>query len=545
MKKRIFAFLIASAVTLSFTGCDLSDIESFMNDSSKESSEKSSDESSSSTDFSDMYSPVSIDDVVKHAEEILKDAEVSGNTEKLEEDIDILLNDLDMASEALSYITLDYYCDWYNEELEAEYDSCYETYWLSYELLSYAFSNCYVVEEYSTLFEPYIYSDESVEYYTTKGLSIERLMGYSRVDYELMDEYLDEYYSIAYNSSTNDKFKNNASAEVYIDILSSYDTESFYENYNRDFTADEIIALSQVIQEVLIPVMNSIEESLEDIPYYDDVYDNPVEFDNTFETISEYADRISPTIGARAKDLVSNKEYKIASGDNSYNGSFTVDLPVKNGALIYTYQYGDYYDLVTAIHEFGHYYAAMFDNHPTYLRENNIDVAEIQSQGMEILFMTRYDELYGNQADAIRMLKLYDMLDSVISGFLIGEFEYTVLNNLEDMTAEDIVEYYDTIMKDYAPNSNFYYISHLFEQPGYYISYGVSALAAFDIWETSLADSSAAIEMYENIAHISNYMDSYQFKSALECCEFDNVLTEEYIRKLASELQTYADNIIK
>lgn len=546
MRNKFFAFIMAAAVTFSFTGCELSEIENVLGnkDDSSESENSSDDKDNSLSKFSDEYSPVSIDDVIEHVEEIIEDSEVSGNSEKLEKGIATLLNDLDSASEALSYITLDYYQDWYNTDLEAEYDSCYETYWLTYELLAYAFANCYVKDEYAPLFESYILDKESIEYFTDSSMSIRRLIGYAKVDYDLMDEQLDEYYDIAYNTSYNDNIKNNSSANVYMDILSTYDTETFYDNYNRDFTADEIITLSKVVKEELLPVMKSIEDSLEDIPHYDDVYDDPVMFDNPFETISEYAEKLSPEIAGSAYNLVDNSLYMMTSGDDCYNGSFTIDLPLRNSGLIYTYQYGDYYDLPTAIHEFGHFHAGRFDTTPTYLMANNIDISEIQSQGMEMIFMPLYDDIYGEQADAMRMIKLYDMLDSVISGFIIGEFEYTVLKNLDTMTAEDIVETFSSFMEDYASDYNFYYISHIFEQPGYYISYGVSALAAFDIWEESLSDNAKAVKMYESLAQLSSNSKAYQFKSTLNYCGFDNVLTEEYIRELAVKLQEYADSLV-
>lgn len=545
MKNRIFAFIIASAITFSFTGCEFSELEDFLGnkDSSSETEDSSDDNDKSSSKFADEYSPVSLDEVIYHVETIIEDSEIPDNSEKLEEDIAILLDDLDKASEALSYITLDYYKDWDNSDLEDEYDSCYETYWLTHELLAYAFANCYVNNEYAPLFEAYLLDKESIEYFTDNSMSIKRLIGYARVDYELMDEQLDEYYDIAYNTSYNDNLKNNSSANIYMDILSTYDTEIFYETYNRDFTAEEIISLSEVVKEELLPVMKKIEDSLEDIPHYDDVYDDPVLFDDPFETISEYAEKLSPEISGSAHDLIDNSLYTMTSGDDCYNGSFTVDLPLRNSGLIYTYQYGDFYDLPTAIHEFGHFHAGRFDTTPTYLMANNIDIAEIQSQGMEMLFMPLYDDIYGEQADAMRMIKLYGMLDSVISGFIIGEFEYTILENLDTMTAEGIVDTFNTMMEDYASDYNFYYISHIFEQPGYYISYGVSALAAFDIWEESLSDKDKALEMYDSISQLNSNSKAYQFKSALKYCGFDNVLTEEYIRELAVKLQEYADSL--
>lgn len=541
MKKyRILSLLLTAAIPFSMFGC-AEDAGNGLKPT-RSSAEKSDTESAGS-EFYDKYSPVELDTVKEHITQLQEDAETSGNSEKLQEDIDTLLSDLDAVYESLSYITLAYYTDWNNDKLEAEYDKCYENFYVAYELLSYAFANGYKKEEYSSIFEPYV-NMEYLDYYTDRAMSIKRLEGYCRVDYEVMDEYLDDYYEIAYDRTLNENLKNLEAAEIYLDLLSSYDTETFYESYDRDFSADQIIELSKIVRSELIPISEKLEEIFADSDKYSDVYDNAVVFDNPFEAIEQYAAEISPEIEESAAFLNENKLYALAEGDNCYTGSFTDDLPLENSALIYIYNYGDSYDFLTAVHEFGHFYASFYDDTTAYLMENNIDIAEIQSQGMETLFMPLYDEIYGEQAEAMRLLKLYDLLDSVISGFIIGEFEYTVLSNLDTMTPQDVVDYFDSLMAEYNYDADLYYISHLFEQPGYYISYGVSALAALDIWETSLDDYGKALEMYENIAQVKVNSGEFQFNSALEHCGFNDVLNENYIKELGTKISNYAESLV-
>ena len=544
MKKyRILSLFLTALMSISASGCSGSDRPLSDRWLGQDSSEEASDsENKKDKKASDNDAEtIDLDTIRNHVLMTLEDAEKPGNAEKLSEDIDTLLNDLDTVSQALTNITIDYYSDWYDEELEAEYDSCYETFYVSYELLGYAFHNCYKIEEYSELFAPYIESDY-LEYYTDSYMSLNRLEGYAKVDYAVMDENLDKYYDIANDTKLNDEKKNLEAAEVYLDILSIYDTETFYDTFNRDFSPEEAIKLRECIISELVPAAEKLGNAFYDLPDSDDVYDDPVLYDDMFEVILQCAKEISPEITESAERIIEDELYFINEGDDCYNGSFTTDLPLDNSSVVYLYTADDYYDLVTAIHEFGHFHASFYDETPTYLMANNIDIAEIQSQGMEMIFMEHYDEIYGEQADEMRLLKLYDMLDSVTSGFAVGEFEYTVLKNYDTMTPELVVECFDSIMDKYGYDIDFYYISHIFEQPGYYISYGVSALAALNIWDVSTSDYDNAVELYSNIAEIPINSSESQFKSALKQCGFSDVLNEEYIKALADKLSVYAES---
>lgn len=536
---RLLSLLTAFVFSSAFYSCSSDDMLRLPGNTDESFSEES--DVSETDKLSEKYNMVELDTVKEHILQLEEDAGISGNSQKLQQDIDVLINDFNAISEALSYLTIDFYCDWNNEELEEMYDNCYETYYVAAELLNYAFSNAYMVEEYSDMLEPYILEDY-LEYFTDRSMSMRRIEGYARVDFEVMDEHLDKYYDIVNNEEMSDDEKNLAAAEIYLELLSTYDTETFYENYNRDFTAEEIIALSETVYSELIPAVDAIEEAFLNNKYSEDTYNSPILFDNVFEKMSETAPSVSQDIGKSAALLCSDKLYTSTSGENVYTGSFTIDLPVQNRALIYNYQYDDCYDMTTAIHEFGHFYASFYDDTPSFLALNNIDIAEVQSQGMEILFMPHYGDFYGKQSDAMRLLKLYDTLESAVTGFLVGEFEYTILKNIETITPEEVVEYFDSLMSEYGYETDFYYISHVFEQPGYYISYGVSALAALNIWQTSVEDYDAAVSLYENIAHIKCNSPEYQFSSALSTCGFDNVLDESYISILADDLIAYAES---
>lgn len=541
--KRLLAIILSSVLSLNLFGCSDEIHWRFGqdNDESPETSSDSENEDDKDKDDDNDTPSVDIDTVKEHVEAMLEHTEESGNEQAVSDDIATLINDLDTISEELSYLTMDYYTDWYDARLEKRYDALYEDYYVAYELISYGFHNGYMAEEYAHLFEPYIDS-EYLEYYTDSYMSLRRLEGYTRVDYELMDEDLDEYYDIAYDEELSDDEKNLKAAELYLDILADYDNESMYALYNRDYTGENIASLSKLIQEEFLPVSLAYEDVFYDLPDSEELYEGPVGPENPFEAVWDNASRISPEFEKVAKNMKENSLYVLAKGDDCYNGSFTTDLPLQNSSIIYLYQYGDYYDLITAIHESGHHYAYTFDDTSTYLSGNNIDIAEIQSQGLEMLFIPIYQDICGDSADAMSVMNLYSIIDSVLSGFIVGEFEFTVLENAENMTPEDVVELFDELYGEYNPDAELYMISHIFESPGYYISYGVSALASLDIWNTSLTDYDKAVEMYENIVRVESNDKENTFSASLEKCGFSDVLDKDFILYIADALEEYAEN---
>lgn len=537
--KRFTALITAAAIPISLCSCSL---ENFGYDSSD--SESSIDEIAGDNPelAANKSTAVEIEDVNEKIEKLLDDLKVTNNKKAVQKDIDWLLENVNLASDRAALCSMDYYTDWYNEDLEYEYDSAGETFYVMCSAMGYAFSKGAVSEEYSELFEGLV-DDDALEYYTQKGINLARIEGYAGVDYNVSDSELDDYFDIAYDSKLDDDEKNLKAAEVYLEVLTNYDSETFYENYNRDYEPELILKLSEAIKKNLIPVSDNLADKFSENKYADDVFDSPELPEDMFGTVREYAGLLSPEIKASADKINDEKLYVIASGNNCYTGSFTVDMPSENSAMIYIYSDGSYYDFTTAVHEFGHFHSSFNDDTNAYLSVSNIDLAEIQSQGMELLFMQFYDDIYGRQADAMRLLRLSDITDAAVTGFLVGAFEYSALLNADKLTPEDVLELYSDTLGDYADNYPFYYMSHIFEYPGYYISYGVSALAALDMLDECMDNPENAVKQYEKISEVPINSKECQFRSVLKECGFSDVLSENYIKQTAENIQKFADKI--
>ncbi|MCM1270308.1 MAG: hypothetical protein NC247_06770 [Ruminococcus flavefaciens] len=551
IKYRIVAFLTAAAMMLSAGSCSL---RGYGDDSSKTKTEVSDDKDENDDDdsgidaqgeykFSSVKDSDEVAEVREHVEKLLDDLNYDDNEDELKDDIAVLLDDMDIKYEDATKLMITYYLDWNNETLESQYDDAAENMYITVELITYAFCRGYANEQYSHLFKDLILDEEAVETYTEPAFTLKHLEGYTRVNYNLMDANLDEYHDIAYDEDMDEEEKALKCAEIYLELLAQYDTETFYDKFNRDYTPEEILELSKVIREELIPASEALMDAFYENSEARKVARKPTLFDDPFKVIQEYAPRLSTEIAEAADTIVENELYTIADGEECYNGSFTSAMPKSKSSVVYIYNDGDYNNLLTPVHEFGHYYASFYDDIPTYLAASNIDIAETQSQGFEFLFTQFYDEIYEEQADAMKIIKTYDMLYSVISGFFIGEFEYTVLANRENYTPEDVVKLWHDIMDDYIPDTEFYIVNHLFESPGYYISYGVSALAAFDIWEDCIYNTDEALKKYEKIARTSCNEKDNNFHSAIKDAGFSDVLNKEYIKVLAQEIYDYIEDI--
>lgn len=549
IKYRILAFFTSAAVMLSAASCSLRGYD----DDSSEPTEINDKEDNEDNDsdrngkggykFSSVKDSDEVELVREHTEKLLNDLEIADNEDELKDDIAVLLDDMDIKYEEATELVIPYYLDWNNETLENQYDDANENMYITAELITYAFCRGYANEQYSDLFKDLILDEESVETYTDPAFTMKHLEGYTRVNYNLMDANLDEYHDIAYDEDMSNEEKALQCAEIYLELLAQYDSETFYDQFNRDYTPDEILELSKIVRAELIPVSDFLLDAFYENSQSRKVARKPIQFDDPFKVIQEYAPKLSDDIAAAADTIVEEELYTIASGTDCYDGSFTSDLPKSDSALVYIYNSEDYNNLLTPVHEFGHYYATFYDDVPAYLSVSNLDIAETQSQGFEFLFTQFYDDVFEEQADAMKIIKTYDMLYAVISGFFIGEFEYTVLANLDDYTPEDVVSLWHDIMDEYLPDTEFFMVNHLFESPGYYISYGVSALAAFDIWEDCLNNTDEALKKYEKIARISCNEKDNQFRSAIKEAGFSDVLNKEYIEVLADEIYDYAENL--
>ncbi len=435
---------------------------------------------------------------------------------------------------------MQYYADWDSADLTALHTETAEDYYIVSDAVSWAMTQGAAKSHYTALFEPYA-DEDNKDYYLTQTLS--RVISNARSSAGNDSALLDDYYSTAYDEDLSEAETNEACAQLYLDTLASYDTSQYlYDYYGRDYTVEDASAVYQSIVQSLVPVYAELGDRVENDPRSKKLRSG-FSVSEPFETIRQYAPQISQRLSESVELLLNEQLYTIGTGDHCYDGSYTVSLPGEQRAIIYLYRGGGFYDFLSSVHEFGHFHADWRDQTPVICQQSNLDLAEVQSQGLELLFTHFYPDIFGSDAEYLELAALYNIIDSVVSGFAVGEFEYEVMQRGSRCKPKDVLEIYSRIQSECGLGIELYQISHLFEQPGYYISYGVSALAALEIYTVMQQDFRAAAGQYERIASFSSVSGEYSLRDALKEAGFSDIFSEGAVENVLAVLDDRSEQL--
>ena len=359
-------------------------------------------------------------------------------------------------------------------------------------------------------------------------------------------------------STALDRAKNEAICPIFLDLVKNrnaraqiygYDNYAEYaytDLYNRDYTIEEIKSVYAAVKEYIVPVLSEVEErvyagNLNDLLYMDYLTE-----DYVIEVVGRHMGDIDPALAEVYQYMVDHHLYDIDYDPNKMNVGYTTTLYEYQEPFIFNTPDYSYYDLETMIHEFGHYNEAFHAGTTLITDVTNMDVAEIHSQGLELLYLEYADDVYGEGlGDTARQMVLYQMLYSVIDGCLYDEFQNAVFAADHDMTEEEVNQLFRRLSEEYG---YVYYdtedaaydwvdVPHTFSSPMYYVSYGTSALAALDIWTIAQEDRQAGIDKY---MELTTYGLTTTYCELLEKCGLKSIFEEETIREIAQAVAYYS-----
>ena len=279
--------------------------------------------------------------------------------------------------------------------------------------------------------------------------------------------------------------------------------------YYRDYSEEEIKLLHEDVKKVsneCVPLL---------ISFYQSDYDSlpPMSNDELLSTLSKYSEKTSAMAGEAAATLKDEELYSIGDGKSRQPGGYTIYLPKKERPFIFITN-TNYSTLPTLTHEFGHFTEYLNDESGNILTDKDcIDLAEIASNGYEGLMMHYYDEVFPKQAESAEKEIIGELMENIIYGALVDEFQRTIYED-PDMTLKEMNQLYAKLNVEYGipagdEDGSWAYITHLFEQPMYYVSYAVSGLAAVQIWSRSVTDFDGAVKTWEKFIDEGIYNRTY------------------------------------
>ena len=320
----------------------------------------------------------------------------------------------------------------------------------------------------------------------------------------------------------------------------SYAEYAYTEIYNRDYTLSEIQEVYRQVKKVLVPLYEQITDRAgDDIYSLDELPASTGE--EILAAVEPYMDRVHPALGETFRFMREHHLYDIESTPNKNGVGYTIALPAYGSAFIFNSPYGGYQDWSTVIHEFGHFNETFHAAESDLWSDFSIDVGEIHSQGLEVLFIEYAEELFGSKGKGFGWNTLLSMVDSVLDGCLYDEFQAAIYDD-PDMTLEEMNVLFDKLSQEYGypdrgKGEAYFWVEvpHNFQQPMYYISYATSALSAIDLYLMSLEDREGAVETYMELSALGM---TRPYKAAVKQVGLRSIFRSGTVEKLANELET-------
>ena len=364
------------------------------------------------------------------------------------------------------------------------------------------------------------FNELSSEYDTTLSTFTMTYQGREYSEEDLIDSYDGDYDAYIKRINAFYEQMNEKIGPIFLELVQvncriakalgySTFTEYQYEGYQRDYSPDEAKKIQQAVKDYLVPVYTDM--------YYNFYYYSDASYyaEGPFITYNDFQQKFKPALKKLSPELLEPFNY-MQNNDlidldvytNKMKTSFTIYLEDPKYPFIFT-QFEDSADSCsTVIHEFGHFSSYYLNPRVGWNLTDPLDIAEIDSQGLEMIMMSNYEDFFGSTyADALRGNNLMDAVYVVISGCMEDEFQQEVYAN-PDMTLAEMNKLYGRLADEYGLTTLFPYVGtewvsipHTFQSPLYYFSYTASMLVALELWEMAQKNQSKAEDAYLEILH--------------------------------------------
>lgn len=322
----------------------------------------------------------------------------------------------------------------------------------------------------------------------------------------------------------------------------SYADYAYQLLYDRDYTLEEIRSVRQAAKKYWVPLEAALADALTQRELRALDARTQVSGEAILDALQPCMGRIDPELGETFAFMRQYHLYDIAPSGSKLPVGYTAALPSYGTAFIFNCPYGDYQDYSTLIHEFGHFNEAFHSVEHDLWASFHIDVGEIHSQGLEVLFTAYADELFGPEGGrAFYWSTISNMVSSVLEGCMYDEFQEAVYRE-PDLTLEEVNRLFKDISEEYGylyedgQEESFFWVEipHNFQSPLYYISYATSALSALDLWLMSLEDWDEAVDIYLDLAAMGMRRP---YRETVETVGLRDIFRGQTVRLLAEEIQ--------
>lgn len=319
-----------------------------------------------------------------------------------------------------------------------------------------------------------------------------------------------------------------------------------YDLHGRDYSPKDAEAFGQAAKMYIAPLYEEVYELSFRTDYYA-LYSGQYDSGDLLPRIYDCAQSLSPKISRAMNYMLTCGLYDIEPSGTKLSGGFTTYFTSYGAPFLFDNWDGGWDSVAGFTHELGHY--ASYYNREAYGWDtpDSTDIAEIDSQTLELLFTNDYDAIFETDtANAARMEEMLGVLHAILSGCMEDEFQQRLYEN-PDLTLPEINALYYRLAEEYGLSAVYRYspeewvfITHTFESPFYYISYAASMVPSAEIFFLSLTDRESAVETYEEI--LDRETDE-GFLEILEREDLGNPFDPETLSALSDQILGYCQTL--
>jgi oligoendopeptidase F len=293
-----------------------------------------------------------------------------------------------------------------------------------------------------------------------------------------------------------------------------------------DYTAEDCLVFHDAIEKAVMPLVLEMQKDqakglgLEKLRPWDGAVDPqgrpPLkafksEADLVEKSLKLFKD-LDPIFHDTVQLMKERNQLDLGSRLNKAPGGYMYPLYASKVPFIFANATEKVDDLVTLIHEVGHAVheilkrdltLSMYGSYPS-------EVAELASMSMELLTMDQWDIFFEDPEECKRAKR--DHLEKIIGFFpwmaQVDAFQHEVYLK-PDLNTQDrhkiwswIQTRFTTGMVDWTGFADWHETlwhrqGHIFENPFYYIEYGIAQLGALQVWRNFKQDKQKALEQYK------------------------------------------------
>jgi oligoendopeptidase F len=311
----------------------------------------------------------------------------------------------------------------------------------------------------------------------------------------------------------------------------SYRDYRWREMLRLDFTPEDCLRFDESIEEVAVPAaMRTYERRRERLgldklrPW--DLYVDPLkraplrpykELTDLVDKCSVIFHRVDPELGAYYDIMQKEGLLDLENRKGKAPGAYCIEYQLIRRPFIFMNAVGLHEDVQTLLHESGHAFHVFEAAHLPYFQQliYGTEIAEVASTSMELLtapYLLEDEGGFYSMKDAARAriehLEEYLLFWPYMA--VVDSFQHWVYENHEAASNPANCDVYWTLLWDrymkgvdwtgleLEKASGWQRKLHIFEDPFYYVDYGLAQLGAVQVWANSLRNQAEAVKKYRS-----------------------------------------------